>query len=307
MTLVVNFACEGIVVQVSDRLVCRQDGQCLRPYNDLATKQVIYRAKDAIVAIGYAGLAYLCGVPTDQWIVQTITGQAISLTERRGIALGGANNLWDIGYAVRKLSQELNRQLPPGHVVQLLVSGYQVRRQRLVRPVVYRVEARHNKPPQFVQTAAWRKGTAVIEGIGVGLTNNERAHLAHVLRSARPPLPPRQIAQLLTATLRKKSHPGVGPHGSAVIIPPPGQAPVQSLFLPLEPHYAVLRRPSGEHPIMVEHHPWVVGPGMLKPPTVAVGSFTCGVGGIEVELVGHEDAKRRFGMMSTLAPVPWQP
>lgn len=53
------------VLQVSDRRITRLDTGKIHP---LANKNVVFVPTDGIVTIGYTGLAYLEGVPTDTWI-----------------------------------------------------------------------------------------------------------------------------------------------------------------------------------------------------------------------------------------------
>jgi hypothetical protein len=66
------------VLQVGDRLVSeRRPGQPLTPRDPLFNKHILFLAKDAIVSIGFAGLAYVMGVPTDQWIASVLSGGSL--------------------------------------------------------------------------------------------------------------------------------------------------------------------------------------------------------------------------------------
>ena len=58
-------------LQVGDRLV---SGSIHDP---LANKNIIYWARDGFFTIGYSGLAYLQGKPTDQWIAEKLWGDVI--------------------------------------------------------------------------------------------------------------------------------------------------------------------------------------------------------------------------------------
>lgn len=61
-----------------DRLVSeRRPGQPLTPRDPLFNKHTLFLAKDAIVSIGFAGLAYVMGVPTDQWIASVLSGGSL--------------------------------------------------------------------------------------------------------------------------------------------------------------------------------------------------------------------------------------
>lgn len=70
MTLIVARASSQIALLVSDRRVTR-DGALFDPD---ANKNILFTAKNAVVAIGYTGMAHVSGVPMDQWIAQTLTG-----------------------------------------------------------------------------------------------------------------------------------------------------------------------------------------------------------------------------------------
>lgn len=73
MTLVLTLVTTRYVVQVADRLVTT-DGKRFDPTSN---KSLIYLGRNAIVAIAYSGLAYLEGIPTDEWIAQTLWGRKL--------------------------------------------------------------------------------------------------------------------------------------------------------------------------------------------------------------------------------------
>jgi len=75
MTLILGQASRDYVLQVTDRLVTKGN----RPFDPLANKNIVYCARNALVAIGFTGIAFLGDIPTDQWIVEQLTGT--SLTE----------------------------------------------------------------------------------------------------------------------------------------------------------------------------------------------------------------------------------
>jgi hypothetical protein len=68
MTLILSRSSRNYILQVTDRLVSG-------PIEDpLANKNVLYCARNAIVAIGYTGHAFIGDIPTDQWLVEKLTG-----------------------------------------------------------------------------------------------------------------------------------------------------------------------------------------------------------------------------------------
>ena len=70
MTLIVTRTSGLYALMATDRKVTK-DGVLFDPD---ANKNIIFGDKNAVVAIGYTGMAYIGSIPTDQWIVQTLTG-----------------------------------------------------------------------------------------------------------------------------------------------------------------------------------------------------------------------------------------
>lgn len=60
---------------VGDRLVTQKRKGSYEPFDSRANKSIVFRAKNAIVAIGYSGLAFIDGYPTDTWIISTLLGR----------------------------------------------------------------------------------------------------------------------------------------------------------------------------------------------------------------------------------------
>lgn len=74
MTLILTLVTPSQVLQVSDRLVTRGTSR----FDEFANKNVIFLAKNALVTIGYSGLAYLDGVPTDHWLAEQIVDETLN-------------------------------------------------------------------------------------------------------------------------------------------------------------------------------------------------------------------------------------
>ncbi len=62
MTLILSLASSWFTLQVSDRLVTQAGKQ----FDPIANKNILYIGPDGIISLGYTGLAYLDGIPTDQ-------------------------------------------------------------------------------------------------------------------------------------------------------------------------------------------------------------------------------------------------
>jgi hypothetical protein len=70
VTLILTFASQNLVVQASDRLLTLLDGG--KEHDRLACKTVVWRAADEVVVLGYTGVAYLDGIPTDTWVARKL-------------------------------------------------------------------------------------------------------------------------------------------------------------------------------------------------------------------------------------------
>ncbi len=304
MTLVLSFICHGIGVQVADRLVCEWNGQTLKALDAVANKLLVYRSRDAIVSIGYAGQAFIGDLPTDEWITQFISGVPMDRKPEGmgGIRMGGIVNNWDIGQTMRRLRDELPRHVSPGLVLQLAIIGHQANRKNLVRPLAYDLEFAGGQVTKFYQAPrAWPLGRGAIISNGVEIGDGERDRILTHIRNAQPALTHDQIAEFLTEWIRANGHPGVGPHTSAVILPFPGTAPVRTRFFPFEPHHALIRNPRIERAVEVHYAPWIIGGGAVKPPTAEVGGSLYGLGGIEVAVEAPAPAS---GVLSATTTVP---
>jgi hypothetical protein len=81
MTQTFSLATAEYVLQVSDRLVTRAKvgASALThvPFDPDANKNIIFRARDGIVAISFSGNAFIRGVPTDRWIAERLYGSAL--------------------------------------------------------------------------------------------------------------------------------------------------------------------------------------------------------------------------------------
>ena len=110
MTLHLISASDRYVAHVSDRLV---SGSMNDP---LANKQIIYCARDALVSIGYTGMAYGLSpaspnMPTDEWLAEILWGRPIPRgqdgTRPVTMIFGQISNRLDLGRSIQILRDEL--------------------------------------------------------------------------------------------------------------------------------------------------------------------------------------------------------
>lgn len=148
MTLVLNHSTGLFTNLTVETLVTTRtrDAAAATEYDPLSNKALIYRAKNALVAIAYSGAAYVGDedMPTDKWIAKIITGMPAGDLWADVADLGKPFPGWtDIGLSVMRMRDACQTQLgklgvrPP---LEILVSGWQWsmrRKRRLPRRVLY--------------------------------------------------------------------------------------------------------------------------------------------------------------------------
>jgi hypothetical protein len=112
VTQVISFVSPRYICQASDLLVSSTtSGKAIAPYDPKFSKNVIFVAKDALVSIGFTGLAYLRGRPTDEWIASVLAGESLEAHGNRGFGTRIRTeagryypaNWPDIGFALERL------------------------------------------------------------------------------------------------------------------------------------------------------------------------------------------------------------
>jgi len=130
MTLTLTATSWPFAVQVTDRLLTTPPRG--EPYDWDANKNIILHARDGVAALAYSGIAYLDGIPTDQWIVETITTENWGRGDARPSLIGGPpKRLPKLGHAIRLVGEALSercRRDPKGvgrGRFELIAVGYQ--------------------------------------------------------------------------------------------------------------------------------------------------------------------------------------
>jgi hypothetical protein len=112
MTLILTRTSRRYSLMLTDRKVTQGDA-VLDPD---ANKNVVFADRNAVVAIAYTGLAYIETVPTDQWIVQTLTGLVFPEGRRgRGTVPNFMTKRYEPQYwglRIRRLRDRLNQVGP---------------------------------------------------------------------------------------------------------------------------------------------------------------------------------------------------
>lgn len=108
MTQILSYADRHYVCQVSDRLVSgRYPSGALLVLDQKFNKNVLFQAKDALVSLGFAGLAEIEAVPTDEWIASVLSGHPLTPQFGTQFRTHGKRHFpsgWmDIGQAIERM------------------------------------------------------------------------------------------------------------------------------------------------------------------------------------------------------------
>lgn len=116
MTIILTAVLPNVVIQASDRLVTLRGDY--RVHDTTANKSIVYVGAGCRLAIGYTGLAYINGIPTDEWIVEQLHGKRLG----EWIHMRFPARLLNVQEVVERLAQRLPSQ------VTVSVGGYQMTR-----------------------------------------------------------------------------------------------------------------------------------------------------------------------------------
>jgi hypothetical protein len=104
MTLILTQASKDYLLQVTDRLVTRGP----ESFDALANKNVLYCATNALVTMAFTGHAFIGDIPTDQWIVETLTGHSFDRTSEAPVLTNTQTHADDLGRSLSRLKQALD-------------------------------------------------------------------------------------------------------------------------------------------------------------------------------------------------------
>src|SRR5262245_39504192 len=140
MTSILTVASPRYVVQVSDRRLSRLKRGMLSEHDPSSNKTIVYRSNNAIVSLGYSGIGYIRGIPTDEWITECLWGETPLTRGFDGRRPAAQTSLprplnCDLGFAIRRLCSAINdRPEPQRHGLYVAISGWQQKRNRY-RPI----------------------------------------------------------------------------------------------------------------------------------------------------------------------------
>lgn len=304
MTLILTRASQSFVVQAVDHRIT--DTDC-RVVDECANKCIVYVCANAAVTISYTGIAILDDLATDEWLVEVLTGQRIDRdAERpRPPLFGYAANCADetIGQAMERMAGALRQgesalssaalQRWREYPFHLLAGGYQWNRRGHQRPIIgwiskeagqdacevrYKQRLWHYRRPPGVPTTLY----------AAPQTNIAREALVDLTARLQDG-DSRTATDLLVAEIRRVAdiNQWVGHDILSVAIAPPVIAQIYISDHPAAPRLYTPPNPGlGRARMPVSVMPWIIGPGIVRPPTVQSHACTLQVGRYQLDLEG---------------------
>lgn len=283
MTLIIGFVSRHGVWQVSDRLVTEQATG--RVFDAFANKTVLYICLDAIVAIGYTGVAFIRDRPTDEWIAEQLIGRKIDT--RLGIGMGASVERRNIISALELLRTGLDVELYRIGKPQfgLLVTGWKWAHRKSKMPTPFIAEMKWAGghlttaiPPRYWWY--WQRGGLVwCPDLNMPAGSPEEV-MANIKKCRTVPC----ISNALVDAVRliAKTNNTVGENCMTISLPPPQNVRAEIEFVPQAEHSGVIKnRVTGEvrkGPFPVAYSPWIVGPAFVSPPAVMVNGWNFFIG-----------------------------
>jgi len=323
MTLHITLITGEYIQTASDRLVTANRSA----HDPRANKSLLYTASDAVVTVGYTGLAYLRGMPTDQLIAQSLAGRDIEVSEVGPYAepITRRRRWMDIGLATLRLREDLESAFggrpyaPPFDQHTVMITGYRYDvRPRVSKawpilwfvsrrdPGVFEIHRRRGRRwpdvsvlrelrvPALVALPAWdlRQVGAddVIAELGSAIPHWEETQywLADLIRR-------------VSDYDAQSGNPTVGRDVMCTtIFPPIGLYPeVRVRYIP-DPE----RRMPEAGPALGSFSPWLIAPGFVQPPADYAGPMSINLDPVNLLLEGPSRGKAGFSAMYTQPRTP---
>jgi hypothetical protein len=294
MTLIIARVSRRYVLQTTDRLVTSQAPRP-RPWEGTFNKNLLYSAKNGVVAMGFTGIAYVEGVPTDQWLAQQLVDKPLNGPpgEPTPAYISGRVRPWrDVGSVLNTLRDSLSavsarltnrnrREQWRLNPFVLLCVGWLWNRNRpsTSRPFIAYILKEEQRTDFDLLWSSPRAG-ATQEGMVVAaprspFVDSALASLAPQLGDANPD----DAERLMVEATRKCAHeaPVIGHDVLSVLLPPPKYACIRIRFIPRSLVQKSRIIPNSQE---LSFSPWVIGPcGIVGPAAFYGRGLSMGVGG----------------------------
>ena len=284
MTLILVRASEHYITHTVDRLVTAETGGEFDPKSN---KSIVYACRDGIVSLAYTGIAFLGNIPTDQWLVEQITG--LRFDRARKLPTIGLGQNWEptegLGQTMLRIRSALGDAVKsiPAHWMaewqqqsfDLLVAGWHWNKRGRVRPIMAAVskEPGHDEFRLSYHNRLWHyrrsQGTPYLV-YAAPSSNYSHSDIEQLnLRIANRTW--QEVESVMVDEVRRiaTNNPRVGNHVLTVTLSPPKDARGIITDHPLAPIIHPIR--SSFFPeLKTEVHlsPWLVGKNVIQPPSL---------------------------------------
>jgi hypothetical protein len=281
MTLILTAVHRHGVIQVVDRLVTRRANGGAEQFDPRANKTVLFSARDAFITLAYTGLAYIDGLPTDQWIAETLRDKPAALGRdgRRPAMLSFERvaNWPSVGQAVLRLAIRLEaamRRLTPtawrSAPVTIVVAGWQQYRTKRPRAFGLTIAKSAGRPTEVMRLRRHLgRGFGLITEPDGHLSVEEQRAVLDVVRQVTPVDAERaMVAEIRKVAARTDV---VGPHCMCVLLPPPWVGWARIRYDSPSPDIAHLISERATLPIPIAFTPWIVTERLTMAPSINSG------------------------------------
>lgn len=285
MTLILVRGSERYVTQAVDRLLTPSSGGL--PFDAKSNKSIVYACRDGIVSIAYTGIAFLGNIPTDQWLVEQITGLQFD-RDRKPASIGLGQN-WEptagLGRTMQFVQlalQEVVKSIPVGRKREwqkqqfdLVAAGWTWNKRGRARPIIVRLckQADNNEFQMNYTNRQWHYPRAQgipFKVVAAPASNYTRQDVT-MLKSLIANKTWQDAESVMVEEIRRiaeiNSH--VGKHALTVTLSPPKYARGFVTDRPVTPLVHSIRN-SFFPDLKAEVHlsPWLIGRNVIQPPAL---------------------------------------
>lgn len=274
MTLILGVVAQRVAHQVSDRLVLVERGKTRSPHDPLSNKQVVVMAPDAIVAMGYTGLAYLGDRPTDDVIAEAAVGHPTG----RGIQFAGP--ISPIYAITDRIAERLGGAVEDNarFGVEVAINGLKRGHRGRLEPLLWLITKSPGAAVKIVRAEEtpfdWRTRFAV-DGIGdVDWAEVERMRGALKTLEEQGIERRDAITRLVIETVRKTSERKDTVGADCMVVRlwrEPGKAIAEVEYRPVTRERITIEGTDSTFSFPAAYSPWFIAPGFVTSPSIVKG------------------------------------
>lgn len=301
MTLTLAIAGWPWAIQVTDRLLSVSGSS--QAFDRDANKNIIYHGRDGVAAIAYSGIAEIDGLPTDQWLVETITLEQWGRGSHRGTMSGGRPRRWPkLGHAMRLIAGAFEEQcrLVPKTVgaqpFEVLAVGYQATHSHTTwfRPITLSYQKEPGAASGvFTPSPRWFRHPAGVMGI-CPAGNGALVDLAGLPDQTRVCQSPEEVANVYVSAVQQAADKSTTIGADCISIeidcPAKRKPEVRVRFTPRPDRPEPDTRRTPVKSTALSFSPWIIGPEQSSAPMIfSVDGWPCfPLGRYEVKMRGTD-------------------